>query len=86
MPADALVLWSMKLQADESTVTGESDLIKKGLGEGECPFLLSGSQIAEGTGKVLILTVGLRTFLGKNLEKIQNVEDTETPLQRFSNS
>ena len=85
MPVDALVLWSMKLHADESTVTGESDLIKKGTSEGESPFLLSGSQIADGTGKILVLTVGSNTFLGKNLEKIQNVEETETPLQEKLN-
>lgn len=81
MPVDALILWSMKLLVDESTVTGEPDLIKKGLGEGEGAFLLSGSQIADGTGRVLVLTVGNHTFLGKNLEKILNVEETETPLQ-----
>lgn len=85
MPVDALVLWSMKLQADESTVTGESDIVKKGISEGESPFLLSGSQIADGTGKILVLTVGSNTFLGKNMEKIQNVEETETPLQEKLN-
>lgn len=85
MPVDSLVLWSMKLEADESTVTGESDLVKKGIAEGESPFLISGSQIADGTGKMLVLTVGSRTFLGKNLEKILNVEETETPLQEKLN-
>ena len=32
-----------------------------------------------------MLTVGSNTFLGKNLEKIQNVEETETPLQEKLN-
>lgn len=85
MPVDAIVLWSMKLYADESTVTGEADLVKKGLGENESPFLLSGSQIADGTAKALVVTVGIKTFLGKNMEKIQNVEETETPLQEKLN-
>ena len=85
MPVDALVLWSMNMQVDESSVTGESKLINKGLGEGENPFLLSGSQIADGTGVILVLTVGARTFLGRNLEIIQNVEETETPLQEKLN-
>ena len=76
----------MKVEADESSVTGEADLVPKGIGERESPFLLSGSQIADGTGKVIVLTVGSRTFLGKNMEKIQNVEETETPLQEKLNS
>lgn len=85
MPIDALVVWSMKLHIDESTVTGEVDLIKKGAHEGENPFLLSGSQISEGTAEAVVLTVGLKTFLGKNLEKIMNVEESETPMQKKLN-
>jgi Ca2+ transporting ATPase len=85
MPVDALVLWSMKLNADESTVTGECDPVKKGTGDKESPFLLSGSQISDGTGKILVLAVGSNTFLGKNMENINNVEETETPLQEKLN-
>ena len=81
MPVDALVLWSMNLEADESTVTGEPDLVKKSAGVKGKPFLLSGSQIANGTGRALVLTVGKKTFMGKNLEHILNVEEVETPLQ-----
>lgn len=85
MPIDALVLWSIKLQADESTVTGESDPILKGVDADESRFLLSGSKIVEGSGLALVLTVGKHTFIGKNLEKILNVEETETPLEKKLN-
>ena len=85
LPVDALVLWSMQLQADESTVTGESNPISKGVYEDEQRFLLSGSKIIEGTGLGLVLTVGKRTFVGRNMEKILSVEETETPLQRKLN-
>ena len=83
MPVDAIILWSMKLSADESTVTGEPDQQKKDAHHS--PFLLSGSQIADGAGRALILTVGAKTFLGKNLESIQQVEEDETPLQKKLN-
>ena len=83
MPVDALVLWSMNLSLDESTVTGEPDQLKKD--PHEHPFLLSGSQIADGTARVVVLTVGSKTFLGKNLESIMNVEETDTPLQQKLN-
>jgi magnesium-transporting ATPase (P-type) len=81
MSVDCLVLWSMKLTADESSVTGEVDQMKKGLHSNESPFLLSGSQISDGNAIAVVLTVGIKTFLGKNLEKIMNVEESETPLQ-----
>ena len=79
MPIDGVILWSMNLEVDESTVTGESDLVKKNPDENR--FLLSGSQIADGNGVVLVLAVGKYTFLGKNREKILNVQETDTPLQ-----
>jgi P-type Ca2+ transporter type 2B len=82
MPVDGLVVWSMELKVDESTVTGEANLIKKSK---EAPFLLSGSQITDGNAFVLVLTVGKNTFLGKNLEKILSVKDSETPLQKKLN-
>lgn len=81
MPVDCLILWSMMMIADESSVTGESDQVKKGLGAGESPFLLSGSEISDGNALAVVLTVGTNTFLGKNLEKILNSEEPETPLQ-----
>lgn len=81
MPVDSLVIWSMMLYADESSVTGESDQVKKGTHAGESPFLISGSQISDGNALAVVLTVGKNTFLGKNLEKIMNVEEADTPLQ-----
>ena len=83
MPVDAIVLWSMKLSVDESTVTGEPDQQKKD--SSHSPFLLSGSQIADGAGRALVLTVGSKTFLGKNLESIKEIEEDETPLQKKLN-
>lgn len=83
MPVDAIVLWSMDLSTDESSVTGEPDQQKKDAVHK--PFLLSGSQVAGGVGRALVLTVGIKTFLGKNLESILEAEEDETPLQKKLN-
>ena len=71
----------MSLAADESTVTGESDVVKKGIRSNESPFLISGSKITEGTALAMVLAVGKNSFLGKNMERILNVKKTETPLE-----
>jgi len=70
---------------DESSITGESDLIKKNPFDGHheekvAPFLVSGSKVMEGTGLMLVCTVGVNTQLGKSKLKLQE-EPEITPLQ-----
>lgn len=62
VPADALVLQCNDLKVDESSLTGESNLISKSEND---PFLLSGTHIMEGSGKVVIVAVGLNSQTGK---------------------
>lgn len=83
MPVDALVLWSQGLLADESSMTGESDHVKKSFDK--APFLLSGSQIADGAALAVVLAVGENSYLGKNLASIMGEEEDETPLQKKLN-
>jgi Ca2+ transporting ATPase len=62
LPADGVVVQSNDLKVDESSLTGESDLIKKH--ESKDPFLLSGTHIMEGGGKMLVLAVGEHSQTG----------------------
>ncbi|CAF0953793.1 unnamed protein product [Adineta steineri] len=62
LPADGLVVQSNNLAVDESSLTGESNLIKKH--QSEDLFLLSGTRIIEGSGKMLVLAVGEHTQMG----------------------
>jgi len=62
LPADGVVVQSNDLKVDESSLTGESDLIKKH--ESKDPFLLSGTHIMEGSGKMLVLAVGENSQTG----------------------
>jgi len=69
---------------DESSITGESDPIKKHAigthGEKIAPFLVSGSKVMEGTGLMVVLAVGVNTQLGQSKLKLQE-EPEITPLQ-----
>ncbi|KAG0145622.1 hypothetical protein CROQUDRAFT_45541 [Cronartium quercuum f. sp. fusiforme G11] len=84
---DGVYLSGYGLKCDESSVTGESDLIKKigfeetveGGTKADC-FLISGSKVVEGNGRYLVTAVGENSFYGKIMMSLRG--DTEnTPLQ-----
>ncbi|CAF0973525.1 unnamed protein product [Rotaria sordida] len=62
LPADGVIVQSSDLKIDESSLTGETDLIKKG--EGENIGLLSGTHVMEGSGRMVVLGVGLNSQVG----------------------
>lgn len=63
IPADGLVLSCQALEVDESSMTGESDLVKKDVDKN--PFLLSGTKVTDGYGVMLVTGVGVNTEWGK---------------------
>ncbi len=82
---------------DESAINGESDLIKKtsnfssefkyGTNNYICPILISGTQILEGQGKMIVCAVGNKSFSGRNRELLSkenenNSEENLTPLKK----
>lgn len=56
IPADGILLQGSDLMVDESSLTGESDMVKKSIEKD--PALLSGTHIMEGSCKYLITAVG----------------------------
>merc|ERR1712083_586517 len=62
LPADGLVIQSNDLKIDESSLTGESDQVKKG--SSVDPMVLSGTHVMEGSGKVLVTAVGVNSQAG----------------------
>ncbi|CAF1139095.1 unnamed protein product [Adineta ricciae] len=62
LPADGILVQSSDLKIDESSLTGETDLIKKG--EGDDIGLLSGTHVMEGSGRMIVLGVGLNSQVG----------------------
>ncbi|CAB3385775.1 Hypothetical predicted protein [Cloeon dipterum] len=62
LPADGVVIQSNDLKVDESSLTGESDHVKKG--DKSDPMLLSGTHVMEGSGKMLVTAVGVNSQAG----------------------
>lgn len=62
LPADGVVIQCNDLKVDESSLTGESDMVKKGLDRD--PLLLAGTHIMEGSGRMIVTAVGLNSQTG----------------------
>nr|XP_022915535.1 plasma membrane calcium-transporting ATPase 2 isoform X3 [Onthophagus taurus] len=62
LPADGILIQSNDLKIDESSLTGESDHVKKG--ENFDPMVLSGTHVMEGSGKMLVTAVGVNSQAG----------------------
>ncbi|XP_020289551.1 plasma membrane calcium-transporting ATPase 1 isoform X8 [Pseudomyrmex gracilis] len=62
LPADGILIQSNDLKVDESSLTGESDHVKKG--ESFDPMILSGTHVMEGSGKMLVTAVGVNSQAG----------------------
>lgn len=56
LPADGLLIQSNDLKIDESSLTGESDLIRKS--SDHDPVLLSGTNAMEGSGRLVFFLDG----------------------------
>eukprot|EP00775_Hariotina_reticulata_P009045 gene9045-9216_t len=76
--ADGLVIESFGLVVDEASLTGESDPIKK---SEEDPWCRSGTQVSEGSGKMLVVAVGDNSEWGKTISLVTSSGDEQTPLQ-----
>jgi magnesium-transporting ATPase (P-type) len=77
--ADGLVVESYGLVLDEASLTGESDPIKKG--PEDDPWCRSGTQVSEGSGKLLVTAVGESSEWGKTIALVTSSGDEQTPLQ-----
>ncbi|KAI3654951.1 hypothetical protein MP228_000331 [Amoeboaphelidium protococcarum] len=81
---DGILISGHNLKADESSATGESDMIRKTpYTEGAVdidPFVLSGGKITEGVGQFLVTCVGEHSFNGKLMMGLR-VPTEDTPLQ-----
>ncbi|KAJ9540825.1 hypothetical protein OSB04_027331 [Centaurea solstitialis] len=78
VPADGLFLSGFSLSIDESSLTGESEPV---MVSAETPYLLSGTKVQDGSCKMLVTTVGMRTQWGKLMATLSEGGDDETPLQ-----
>lgn len=80
IPADGIFLSGESMSGDESSAWGESRAIRKGLGERLDPFFLSGTQLIEGNGEMLVIAVGELSFYGRIMLSLRTPSQ-DTPLQ-----
>ncbi|KAK2660141.1 hypothetical protein Ddye_006674 [Dipteronia dyeriana] len=78
VPADGLFVSGFSLLINESSLTGESEPVHVNASN---PFLLSGTKVQDGSCKMLVTTVGMRTQWGKLMATLSEGGDDETPLQ-----
>lgn len=93
IPVDGIFIGGHNVKCDESSATGESDLLHKTSGndvyraieDNESlkkmdPFIISGSKVSEGVGTFLVTAVGVHSSYGKTMMSLQD-EGQTTPLQ-----
>jgi Ca2+-transporting ATPase len=90
VPADAALVQSQDLQADESLLTGESVPVRKIArapdtppqtgrpGGDDLPYVFSGSMVVRGTGIGEVTAIGARSEIGKIGQSLRTLE-TEPP-------
>ncbi|XP_061114997.1 plasma membrane calcium-transporting ATPase 3 isoform X3 [Conger conger] len=62
LPTDGVLLQGNDLKIDESSLTGESDHVRKSAEKD--PMLLSGTHVMEGSGRMLVTAVGVNSQTG----------------------
>jgi len=98
IPVDGILITGHGIKCDESSATGESDLLKKTAADEAFraierhdnlkkvdPFILSGAKVSEGVGTFLVTATGIHSSYGKTMMSLR--EDSEvTPLQSKLNT
>ena len=93
IPVDGIFISGHNLKCDESSATGESDLLRKQAGDEVYaaidahqniskmdPFIISGAKVSEGIGTFLVTSVGVHSSYGKTMMSLREEPQT-TPLQ-----
>ncbi|XP_059649152.1 calcium-transporting ATPase 4, plasma membrane-type-like [Cornus florida] len=78
VPADGLFISGFSLVIDESSLSGESEPVNV---DKDRPFLLSGTKVQDGSAKMLVTAVGMRTEWGRLMVTLSEGGEDETPLQ-----
>ena len=93
LPVDGVFITGHGVKCDESSATGESDIVKKipadevyrAMESNENlkkmdPFMISGGKVTEGYGRMLVTATGVHSSMGKTMLSLQETTEA-TPLQ-----
>nr|CAB3479395.1 unnamed protein product [Digitaria exilis] len=78
VPADGLFIDGYSFVVDESSLSGESEPVHLSNAN---PFLLGGTKVQDGSARMLVTAVGMRTEWGNLMETLSQGGEDETPLQ-----
>lgn len=83
VPADAQLVESIGLEADESLLTGESVPVEKAAeGGAESTTVYMGTMVTRGKGRAVTFATGMDTEMGKIAGILSDIGDEQTPLQK----
>lgn len=90
VPADGEVIYTQSLGVNESSLTGESDVVYKNTkldkdNHFKLNMCYSGTDVTNGMGIIKIVSVGNKTELGLIGESLSLVEQEKTPLEKQIN-
>ena len=98
VPVDGILIQGYGVKCDESSATGESDLLKKTAADDVFraiehrdstkkmdPFILSGAKVSEGTGTFIVTATGIHSSYGETMMSLRE-ESEVTPLQSKLNT
>ena len=88
IPVDGILIKGL-VMIDESSMTGESDLVKKtpaiidDKDPKKCcyPFIISGTKVRDGSGEMIVCAVGENSIMGRAMILSTGDDDAKTPLQ-----
>jgi Ca2+ transporting ATPase len=77
LAADGILVQGKGVKMDEAALTGESKLIEKWAETNGAftPFLLSGTSVMDGQGRMLVLAIGTNSMQGHILALVQHQDD-----------
>lgn len=78
VPADGLYVHGYSLLIDESSLSGESEPVYVSQDK---PFVLAGTKVQDGSAKMMVTAVGMRTEWGRLMSTLSEGGEDETPLQ-----
>lgn len=98
LPVDGIFISGHGVKCDESSATGESDIIRKSPADEVYramesnenlkkidPFMISGGKVTEGYGRMIVTATGVHSSYGKTMMSLQEASEA-TPLQMKLNT
>jgi len=87
VPVDGIII-NGSVSMDESAMTGESEIYKKTYGtQNSDPFIMSGTQVVNGQGQMIVCAIGRNSLMGKSREVMSGESDKtalETKLEKLA--